>query len=163
MQEIQPIIVTHLFPGLLDELVETLESLADDEWDLPTPCPGWTVHDLATHILGVEVSQLSLGRDGFRAALIDTDDCDLVVRLNDLNESWVGAMRGVSPRLLTNLIRSTGEQTSRHLQTFDPLLAGPIVSWQAGSRHQSGCIWPANTRNDGTTNSRSDRLWENRY
>lgn len=130
MQEIQPVIVTHLFPGLLDELIGTLESLSDHEWDLPTPCPGWTIHDLASHILGVEVSQLSLGRDGFRASLIDAGDWDdLVASLNEQNECWVGAMRGVSPRLLTNFIRSTGGQTSRYLQSLDPLLAGPIVSW----------------------------------
>ena len=43
---------------------------------LPTPCPGWSVHDLAAHILGDEVGQLSMGRDGFQASLIIADDWD---------------------------------------------------------------------------------------
>ena len=71
MRETEPVIVTHLLPGLSDELVEILESLATDEWDLPTACPGCNLHDLASHILEVVISQLSVGRDGFRAALID--------------------------------------------------------------------------------------------
>ena len=130
MREIEPLETIGLFPGLLAELVKTLKSLASEEWDLPTPCPLWSVHDLASHVLGVEVGQLSMGRDGHRAALIDGGDWDdLVAGLNDQNERWVRAMRGVSPRLLIDLIGSTGQQTNRYLASLDPLLPGPIVSW----------------------------------
>ena len=130
MREIEPLETIGLFPGLLAELVKTLKSLASEEWDLPTPCPRWSVHDLASHVLGVEVGQLSMGRDGHRAALIDGGDWDdLVAGLNDQNERWVRAMKGVSPRLLIDLIGSTGQQTNRYLASVDPLLPGPIVSW----------------------------------
>ena len=130
MREIEPLEVKGLFPGLLEELLKVLESLSAEEWDLPTTCPGWSVHDLASHVLGVEVGQLSMGRDGYGAALIDAGDWDdLVAGLNCHNERWVRSMRGVSPRLLTDLIRSTGQQTNRYLGSLDPLLAGPIVSW----------------------------------
>ena len=130
MREIEPLETIGLFPGLLAELLKVLESLSAEEWDLPTPCPGWSVHDLASHVLGVEVGQLSMGRDGYGAALIDGGDWDdLVAGLNDHNERWVRSMRGVSPRLLIDLIRSTGEQTNRYLASIDPLLPGPVVSW----------------------------------
>ena len=130
MREIEPLEVTGLFPGLLGELLKVLESLSVEEWDLPTPCPGWSVHDLASHVLGVEVGQLSMGRDGHRVALIDASNWDdLVAALNDHNERWVRSMRGVSPRLLVDLIRSTGGQVNRYLVSLDPLLAGPTVSW----------------------------------
>ena len=49
--------------------------------------------------------------------------------LNDQNERWVKSMSGVSPRLLTCLIRSTGEQANRYLQSLDPLSTSPIDSW----------------------------------
>ena len=130
MREIEPLETIGLFPGLLAELVKTLKSLSSEEWDLPTPCPGWSVHDLASHVLGVEVGQLSTGRDGHGAALIDGGVWDdLVAGLNDQNERWVRSMRGVSPRLLMDLISSTGEQANRYLASLDPLLPGPIVSW----------------------------------
>jgi uncharacterized protein (TIGR03083 family) len=33
-------------------LLDVLTSLSDDEWALPTECPGWTVKDVAAHVLG---------------------------------------------------------------------------------------------------------------
>ena len=50
-------------PGmdLLDALGESwsgvttlLGGLADDRWDLPSPCEGWTVHDVAAHLGHIE-------------------------------------------------------------------------------------------------------------
>ena len=126
----KPVLTAHLFPGLLQELIDVLETLAPEEWDLPTPCPGWSVHDLAAHILGDEVGQLSIGRDDYHALLIDANDwAGLVTGLNDMNEQWVTAMKRVSPRLMIDLLKSTGERVNRHLQSLDPHSTGPVVSW----------------------------------
>ena len=126
----KPILTAHLFPGLLQELIDVLETLAPEEWDLPTPCLGWSVHDLAAHILADEVGQLSMGRDEYDVSLIDANDwTSLVTGLNDLNEQWVMAMRRVSPRLMIDLLKSTGEQVNRYLQSLDPYSTGPVVSW----------------------------------
>ena len=126
----KPVLTAHLFPGLLQELIDVLETLAPEEWDLPTPCPGWSVHDLAAHILGDEVAQLSMGRDDYHASLIDANDwAGLVTELNDMNEQWVTAMKRVSPRLMIGLLKSMGEQVNRHLQSLDPHSTGPVVSW----------------------------------
>ena len=126
----RPVQTAHLFPGLLQELIDVLETLAPEEWARPTPCPGWSVHDLAAHILGDEVGQLSMGRDGYHPSLIAASDwAGLVRELNDLNEQWVTVMRRVSPRLMIDLLKSTGEQVNRHLQSLDPHSVGPVVSW----------------------------------
>ena len=126
----KPVLTAHLFPGLLQELLDVLETLTPEEWDLPTPCPGWSVHDLAAHILGDEVGQLSMGRDDYHPSLIVANEwTDLVTGLNDLNEQWVTAMRRSSPRLLIDLLKSTGEEVNRYLQSFDPHSTGPVVSW----------------------------------
>ena len=120
----------HLFPGLLQELLDVLETLTPEEWDMPTPCPGWSVHDLAAHILGDEVGQLSMGRDDYHVSLIDANDwAGLVTGLNDLNEQWVTSMRRVSPQMMTDLLKSMGEQVNRYLQSLDPHTTGPVVSW----------------------------------
>ncbi len=126
----KPVLIAHLFPGLLQELIDVLESLTPEEWDLSTPCPGWSVHDLTAHILADEVGQLSMGRDDYDVSLIDVSDwASLVVKLNDLNEQWVTAMRRVSPRLMIDLLKSTGEQVNCYLQSLDPHSTGPVVSW----------------------------------
>ncbi len=97
---------------------------------MPTPCPGWSTHDLVAHILGGEVGQLSMERDGFNASLVTADNWDDFVRgLNDLNEQWVTALRRVSPQLLIDLLRSTGDQVNGYLESLDPYTVGPIVSW----------------------------------
>ena len=126
----RPVLTAHLFLPLLDNLVDVLESLKSEEWDMPTPCPGWSVHDLAAHILGDDIAQLSMGRDEFKASLINADDWKaLVAGLNILNEQWVKAMKRVSPRLMIDLLRSTGGQASGYLQSLDPYTVGPVVNW----------------------------------
>ena len=126
----KPVLTAHLFPGLLQELIDVLKSLTPEEWDLSTPCPGWSVHNLAAHILADEVGQLSMGRDDYDVSLIDANNwTSLVMGLNDLNEQWVTAMRRVSPRLMIDLLQSTGEQVNCYLQSLDPHSTGPVVSW----------------------------------
>ena len=126
----RPVLTTQLFAPLLEELIDLLASLGSEEWNAPTPCPGWSVRDLATHIIGDEVGQLSGGRDGFHVSLINADNWDdLVLGLNDLNEQWVRAMKRVSPQLIIDLLKLTGEQVNGHLQSLDPYDVGPVVSW----------------------------------
>lgn len=35
-------------------IVELCQSLRDDEWDAPTDCPGWSVKDNISHLIGIE-------------------------------------------------------------------------------------------------------------
>ncbi len=37
--------------GAIDTLAQ---GLADAEWDLPSECPGWTVRDVLSHLIGIE-------------------------------------------------------------------------------------------------------------
>jgi uncharacterized protein (TIGR03086 family) len=34
-----------------DKWSEVIEQVADDQWDVPTPCEGWTVRDLVDHAM----------------------------------------------------------------------------------------------------------------
>ncbi len=126
----KPVLTASLLPGLLEHLIEALGSLEPQEWDAPTACPGWSVHDLAAHILGGYVSQLSIGRDGYQRSWIVTDEWDDLVRaLNELNEEWVRAMGRMSPRLMIEMLKSTGELANQYLQSLDPHEIGPVVGW----------------------------------
>jgi uncharacterized protein (TIGR03083 family) len=130
MREPQPIIVSHLFPELLDSLVKLLSGLSAEEWTRPTACEGWSVKDVALHLLGVEVGILSRKRDRFSPSSRPIHNHhDLVTFVNDLNASWVQATRRLSPRLLCDLLQLTGAQVCDYFQSLDPYALGGPVSW----------------------------------
>ena len=58
-----PVETVPLFPGERAALLDLLESLTPAEWALPTVAAGWTVHDLALHILLGDIGWVSSHRD----------------------------------------------------------------------------------------------------
>lgn len=130
MKQPESIIVTNLFPEILDALLDLLAGLSDDEWAAPTVCPGWSVKDLAGHLLGDDVGMLARRRDGYRrsnAAIAGWDD--LVAFINRQNAEWVETARRLSPRLLCDMLRLTGAQVSAFFQSLDPYALGGPVDW----------------------------------
>jgi uncharacterized protein (TIGR03083 family) len=65
MQPVEPVAVLDLFPEERRHLLELLNGLTAKEWAAPTVCPGWSVKDVAAHLLGGDLSELARGRDGF--------------------------------------------------------------------------------------------------
>lgn len=130
MHQPPPILVAHLFPEVLDSLVDLLSQLSAQDWERGTACAGWSVKGVALHLLGVEVGNLSRRRDGFSppTAPLRTQ-ADLLALINDLNETWVQATRRLSPRLLCDLLAFTGQQVNDYFQSLDPYALGGPVSW----------------------------------
>ena len=125
-----PILITDLFPEVLDALLDLLTGLSDDQWAAPTVCPGWSVKDLAGHLLGDDIGMLSRRRDGYRrgnAAFAGWDD--LVAFINRQNAVWVEIARRLSPRLLCDMLRLTGAQVSAFVESLDPYALGGTVDW----------------------------------
>jgi uncharacterized protein (TIGR03083 family) len=132
-RQLEPILVSHLFPELLDSLLALLSGLTTEEWERPTVCEGWSVKDVALHLLGVEVGILSRKRDRFSPSAGPIRDLDeLVALINDLNATWIRATRRTSPRLLSDLLEFTGRQVCDYFASLDPYALGGPVSW-AGS------------------------------
>jgi len=130
MRSPNPVLAVSLLPELLEHLIGVLKALEPAGWDAPTVCPGWSVHDLAAHILGDHVSQLSIGRDAYQRSWVVANEWDDLVRaLNERNEEWVRAMARMSPRLMIELLESTGERANQYLQSLDPHEIGPVVGW----------------------------------
>ena len=112
------------------DLVALLASLRDTDWALPTEAGRWTVKDVALHLLDGDLTQLSIGRDGELSGLLDTsgDYRAFVAALDAKNQRWVEAAHVLSPRVVTGLLRWSGEQVGQHYATVD--LTGPAyVSW----------------------------------
>lgn len=76
-------------------IADLLGSLTDAQWQLPSPLPGWDVHDNVAHIAGAEA--MLLGRP---VPDIDVDRTVAEHVRNDIgafNEAWVVSMRGRPP------------------------------------------------------------------
>lgn len=130
MRELEPIIVDDLFPEVLDRLLGLLSGLSSQDWNRPTVCPSWSVKDVAAHLLGDEIGILSRKRDGFSPSSASLEGWEeLVAYIDDINERWVKAMHRVSPRLLCDLLASTGRQACDYFSSLDPYAIGGPVSW----------------------------------
>ena len=126
----KPILVSHSFQPVLDSLLELLSSLSDDDWNKPTACARWSVKDIASHLLGGEVGILSRQRDGYQYSgdpFIAWED--LVALINNLNDTWVRATSRMSPRVLCELMKLTGEQVCDYFKSLDPYATGGPVDW----------------------------------
>ncbi|MBU0495287.1 MAG: maleylpyruvate isomerase family mycothiol-dependent enzyme [Chloroflexi bacterium] len=129
MEKPQPILVTHLFPEILEHLLALLSGLSADEWDRPTACALWSVKDVALHLLGVEVGILSRKRDGYAPSGGVWDWAELVELVNRWNAGWVEVTRRMSTRLLCDLLAFAGAQVCEYYRTLDPTAMGGPVSW----------------------------------
>jgi uncharacterized protein (TIGR03083 family) len=112
-------------------LVSLLVELDAAAWTHPTACPGWSVKDVAAHILGGDFRILSSERDSFvtpnpRAA---EGWAEVVALVNANNLAWVEAWRDVSPPLVTSLLAWSGPQLWEHFRGQDPDALGGPVSW----------------------------------
>jgi uncharacterized protein (TIGR03083 family) len=113
-------------------LLSLLASLSDAQWAAPTAAPSWSVKDIALHLLDVDLSWVARGRDHDRAGHIPVpaDHGAFVRGLAERNQRWVDGTRTLSPRLITDLLRWSGEQLDTYLGTVD--LAGPSSVYWAG-------------------------------
>lgn len=112
----------HLF-GVLDEmLIELLQSLTADEWQTPTIAKLWKVKDIASHLLDGNLRGLSASRDGFLGENPENVNShqELVSFLNNLNIAWTNATKRLSPTVLIELLKITGEQYTTHLKSLNP-------------------------------------------
>jgi uncharacterized protein (TIGR03083 family) len=131
-----------------DALVELLADLTEAEWAAPTECPAWTVKALALHVLGDDLSLLSRQRDasGNGLVLFAETHPGLSFRelLDGFNEQWVTAALFLSPDLIVEQLRLTGEWSARFYDEVDSELlsepvgffgaTGPSPYWQVAAR-----------------------------
>jgi len=114
-------------------LLEVLAELKPSEWEQATECPAWTVKGITLHLIGDDLSLLSRQRDDEPPGVVPAADDDgwqgLFGELNRFNERWVDTARFLSPPLVIDLLRATGEWTHRWYATVDPDRLGEGVHW----------------------------------
>jgi uncharacterized protein (TIGR03083 family) len=120
--------------AVVDQMTQVWVSLAGacervgaPQWDLSTDCPGWTVKDQLSHLIGIE--RLLLG-DPPPAPLEAVPD-HVANAFGELNEAWVDARR---PRPGEQVLEEFVEVTNRRLDalrtmptaTFDEVGWSPV-------------------------------------
>lgn len=132
MVPVEPILTAGLFRPLHRRLVALLRGLPAQAWSKPTVCPGWTVHDIAAHMLDTQIRRLSVQRDGHWLTPDRAIDgpAALAGWLNGLNAEWVRAARRISPRQLTAMLAVTGGALAALFESLDPAEQAIFpVSW----------------------------------
>ena len=111
-----------LFARLDGFLIDFLKSLKESDWDLPTLAPKWRVKDIAAHLLDGNLRSLSMLRDGYFGEKPENIDSysDLLTYLNKLNETWVNSMIRLSPKVLIDLLESSGKEYVSFLKSLNP-------------------------------------------
>ncbi|MFB7208822.1 maleylpyruvate isomerase family mycothiol-dependent enzyme [Streptomyces sp. NPDC056255] len=123
-----PIDVRSLFAPEQAALMTMLRGLASADWG-KAAVPGWTVRDLAVHILGDFYGRLARDRDGHRDGPGPAPDETLEAFIHRINHEWVDAHRRVSPAALTDTLELVGGQVSRFFEAADPDAQSLGVSW----------------------------------
>lgn len=129
-----PVDVVTLFREERSALLDLLAGLNDADWRRSTTCPGWTVHDIALHLLLDDLRYLSRQRDRFSppsatGASEPAGREEVTDLVNHLNHAWLEGARWMSPPLLLSLLDFTGEQFTAHIAAVDPDALGAPVEW----------------------------------
>ena len=56
---LSPIDTLPIFAGERSALLDLLGDLSASDWEAPTVCAGWSVKDVAAHLLGDDIGRLS--------------------------------------------------------------------------------------------------------
>jgi uncharacterized protein (TIGR03083 family) len=129
MKHPNTIIIVARFAPLRAQLLKLLAGLGEDDWARPTAAPGWSVKDVAAHLLGGDVAILSGKRDAFHTPQKIESNDELIELVNRLNAEWVVAASRMSPRLLRELLSFTGPKVEACFASLDPMAMGRAVSW----------------------------------
>jgi uncharacterized protein (TIGR03083 family) len=123
-----PIDARPLFTQEQAALMTTLRGLAPADW-AKEALPGWTVRDLAAHVLGDFYGRLARDRDGHQEGPTFAPGETLEAFIHRINQEWVDAQRRVSPAALTDTLDLLGGQVVRFFEATDPDAPSLGVSW----------------------------------
>lgn len=130
MRPVEAIQTVDLFPPLSQALLAILEPLSPVDWSTPTACEGWSVKDVAAHLLGGSLGRLSARTPEPSSDLEPQSYDKLVEYIIRSNDMWVTAARRISPELLIEFLRLTDARLAAHFRSLPPTGRATIgVAW----------------------------------
>lgn len=141
MQPTKPIYTIELFPTLHGYLIELLQSLTSEDWQRLTSCKGWSVKDIASHLLDGHLRRIAIYRDHYfpSTTLAINSYQTLVGYLNQLNQDWVIATRRLSPAQLIEWLEQAGPQVYQLFKELPPF--GQAIHSVAWAGEQTSFNW----------------------
>jgi uncharacterized protein (TIGR03083 family) len=125
-----PIDVRALFPVERLQLLTVLRALDAPEWGRATACPGWTVHDIAAHLVHDYVRRLSGTRDRHPSAGPARGEA-VPAFLARVNQEFVDVARRWSPAVLVDLLEHLGPHLDSLWAGLDLSVVGEGDVWWA--------------------------------
>ncbi|WP_435226802.1 maleylpyruvate isomerase family mycothiol-dependent enzyme [Streptomyces sp. Tue6028] len=122
----RPIDARPLFGPELAALLDLLRSLRPGDWH-GTPVPGWTVHDLAAHILGDYQGRLGRRTGENRPTFAPGETLEAFIHRT--NQEWVDLHTGHSPAALIDALEQAGTEVTDRFAAADLDATGLGVSW----------------------------------
>ncbi|TDC73170.1 maleylpyruvate isomerase family mycothiol-dependent enzyme [Streptomyces hainanensis] len=123
-----PIDARPLFAPEHAALMGTLRGLAPTDW-AKEALPGWTVRDVAAHVLGDFYGRLARDRDAHHEGPTFAPGETLESFIHRINKDWVDAHRRVSPAALADTLDLIGGQIAQFFEATDPDVPSLGVSW----------------------------------
>nr|WSX72544.1 maleylpyruvate isomerase family mycothiol-dependent enzyme [Streptomyces sp. NBC_00899]WSX81387.1 maleylpyruvate isomerase family mycothiol-dependent enzyme [Streptomyces sp. NBC_00899] len=121
-----PIDTRALFAPELASLLDLLRTLRPAEWE-EVAVPGWTVHDLAAHVLGDYQGRLGWTTPGYRPAFEPGERLEAFI--HRVNQEWVDLHTDTEPASLIEALRRAGTQVARQFESAELDAVGLGVSW----------------------------------
>jgi uncharacterized protein (TIGR03083 family) len=126
--DLPPVDLRPLITAERAELLGFLRSLDESGWAAPTANAGWSVHDVALHLLGGDLGRLgSSPSAGAREGRLAFDD--LAGLIERSNEEWVRAARRIAPPVTVELLAFIGPQVDDAFAALDLEAPGTSVAW----------------------------------
>jgi uncharacterized protein (TIGR03083 family) len=99
-------------------LIEDLERLDDAQWERPSLCDGWTVHDVVAHMIDTAMTTRLGFIIGLGRARFDFDR---------QNARGIASIRGASPRETVERLRRVASRTSSPPAPMDTRIVEEVV------------------------------------
>ncbi|MDA0564768.1 maleylpyruvate isomerase family mycothiol-dependent enzyme [Streptomonospora sp. S1-112] len=123
-----PLDTRALFGPERARLLDLLRVLTPAEWRAEA-VPGWSVHDLALHLLGDDYNRLAHLRDAHPGGPRPRPGEAFEAFIHRANREWVEATRRISPPLLIEALELTGRRVAEAWASAGPDAPALPVSW----------------------------------
>ena len=107
------------------DISQLLEGLDQSQWDLPTPCPGWTVADIVAHLIDLDAMALGAPKPDHEPDWASLPH--VKGSFSQFTERGVDYRRGTPPQELLKQLNDTANALMEFLTNNSPIIKVPWV------------------------------------